>query len=129
MRQKIETEKAPKAIGPYSQAILAEAHSFLFVSGQLPIDPVTGELIADIQKATARVFDNIEAILSEVQLGLDAIIRLEIFMTDLKDFAVVNAECEKRFFAAYPARQTIEVSALPKGALIEISCIAQVPLK
>lgn len=126
--KKIDTAKAPKAIGPYSQAIKVGSNSsLLFVSGQLPIDPATGELVTgDIRILTTRVLDNIEAILQAAGSSMNHVVRVDIFLTDLKkDFAPMNEEYGKRFDPANPpARQTIQVSALPKGAVIEISCIA-----
>lgn len=122
--KKITTNAAPSAIGPYSQAIAAEA--FVFVSGQLPIDPKTGELIqGDIRALTKQTIDNIEAILSASASSLYHVVKTEVFLMDLKDFNGMNEEYAKRFNPeSPPARQTIQVSALPKGAQIEISCIA-----
>lgn len=126
--QKIETTKAPKAIGPYSQAISIPANErLIFVSGQLPIDPTTGELVqGNIATLTHLVIDNLEAILITAGSSLNEVIRTDVFLTDLKtDFGSMNAEYAKRFTSQTPpARQTIEVSSLPKGAIIEISCIA-----
>lgn len=125
MLMKIETENAPKAIGPYSQGVAA-AH-FVFTSGQIPLDLQTGNLIeGDIRLQTNRVIDSLEAILEAAGCTLGHVVRVDIFLKNLKeDFAAVNEEYAKRFngFVA-PARQTIEVSALPKGASIEMSCIA-----
>jgi 2-iminobutanoate/2-iminopropanoate deaminase len=125
--KKIETAKAPKAIGPYSQAISIPANQrLIFVSGQLPIDPATGELVTgDIQALTKRVLMNIEAILQAAGTTLDRVIRTDVFLKDLKEFASMNAEYSKWFASGTPpARQTIQVSDLPKGASVEISCIA-----
>lgn len=128
MIKKVIAPNAPAAIGPYSHAIVVPANSHLvFVSGQLPIDPKTGELLqGDIRELTHLTLNNIEAILLESSSSLQHIIRAEIFLTDLKrDFAAVNEEYAKRINAKTPpARQTIQVAALPKGASIEISCIA-----
>lgn len=126
-KQKVATTSAPKAIGPYSQAIgIPIGQRLLFVSGQLPIDPATGEIIkGTITEHTKLVLDNIEAILKAGGSNLSEVIRTEIFLTDLADFNAMNSEYAKRFIgSATPARQTIQVSALPKGAQIEISCIA-----
>jgi 2-iminobutanoate/2-iminopropanoate deaminase len=122
--QKINTEAAPQAIGPYSQAILIK--SFIFVSGQLPVDPSTGKLVErDIQASTQRVIDNIEAILNAAGSSLQNVVRTEVFMIDLKEFAKMNEIYARRFNGAVlPARQTIQVAALPMGSCIEISCIA-----
>lgn len=129
--RKIETENAPKAIGPYSQAIhvsMKEA-ALLFVSGQLPIDPRTGALVeGGIQAATRQVLDNIEAILQAAHSSFEKVVRVEIFLKDLNDFPVVNEEYKKRFTSmTFPARQTIQVAKLPLDAPIEISCTATCP--
>lgn len=126
--KKIESPLAPPAIGPYSQAIQVNANSHLiFVSGQLPVDPETNQLITGtIQELTKRVIQNIEVILKEAGSSLKNVVRTDIFLKDLRnDFAGMNEEYAKHFCPEIPpARQTIEVSELPKGARIEISCIA-----
>lgn len=125
--KKIATEGAPKAIGPYSQAVLlASSQPLLFVSGQLPIDPISGTLIrGDIALLTTRIIDNIEAILKAAGTSLEKVLRTDVFLTDLKDFAKMNEVYGQRFTGAVlPARQTIQVAALPMGSPIEISCIA-----
>ncbi len=127
MITKVESTKAPKAIGPYSQALTISIHQrLIFVSGQLPLDPDTGELIqGDIRTQTQAILNTIEAILHEAGSDFKHVVRVEIFLTDLKNFAIVNEEYAKKINVnTPPARQTIEVSALPKGANIEISCIA-----
>ncbi len=124
MLKKIETQKAPKAIGPYSQAILA--NNFLFISGQLPLNPTSGTLITgDIRKQVIRILDNLEAILHAANSSFEFVVRVEIFLLDLKNFPAVNEEYAKRFTSSTPpARQTIQVARLPLDAEIEISCIA-----
>jgi 2-iminobutanoate/2-iminopropanoate deaminase len=125
--RKIETTNAPKALGPYSQAIEASAtNSMMFVSGQLPIDPATGKLIeGDIKALTKQVIANLEAILSESGYNLSSVVRTDVFLQDLKDFAAFNEEYARYFQGNItPARQTIQVAALPLGSPIEISCIA-----
>lgn len=126
--KKISTEAAPAAIGPYSQAIVIEgSHHLIFVSGQLPIDPRTGELVeGDIRACTRQVLDNIEAILQASSSSMSHVVKTEVFLRDLKrDFKEMNEEYATRFDPhTPPARATIEVSNLPKGALIEISCVA-----
>lgn len=123
--QMITTENAPKAIGPYSQAVLA--HPFLFISGQIGIDPKLGKIISQkVEDQTRQVLDNIEAILKEVGLGLDNIVKTEIYLTDMNDFQAVNTIYAERFDLYKPARQTMQVVKLPLDALIEISCIARV---
>lgn len=122
--QKIETDQAPKAIGPYSQAVWAAP--FVFVSGQLPLDPATGNLVkSDVILQINRVLDNIEAILKAAGCTLHDVVRCDLFLKDLNDFAVVNQEYGKRFYQPVPpARQTIQVARLPLDAMVEISCIA-----
>jgi 2-iminobutanoate/2-iminopropanoate deaminase len=125
--KKIETQKAPKALGPYSQAIaLTGAKPIIFVSGQLPIDLATGKLITgDIKTLTKQVIDHLEAILQASGSGLEWVVRTDVFLKDLKDFAAMNEEYAKRFHGhIVPARQTIQVADLPMGSPIEISCIA-----
>ncbi len=125
--EKIETNQAPQARGPYSQAVCAKP--FIFVSGQIPIDPATGKLVeADIFLQVNRVLDNLEAILKASGCSFQDVVRCEVFMKDLNDFALVNQEYAKRFTqTALPARQTIQVARLPLDALVEISCIAIQP--
>jgi 2-iminobutanoate/2-iminopropanoate deaminase len=126
--QRIETDSVQKAIGPYSQGIsVTDAAGWVYVSGQLPTDPITGKLIAgDIRILTNRVLDNIEAILLAGGSSLAHVVRTDVFLTDLhKDFGPMNEEYAKRFKGCiYPARQTIQVQALPLNSPIEISCIA-----
>lgn len=125
--EKIETLQAPKAIGPYSQAV--KSGNLLFVSGQLPVDPKTGQLISgDMVELTRQVLLNLKAILEEAGSALDQVVRCDVFLTDLKnDFPQMNAEYGKHFdVSCPPARQTVQVAALPLGSPIEISCIAVV---
>ncbi len=125
--KKIETSEAPKAIGPYSQAVYSAP--FVFVSGQLPLDPLTGKLVeADILLQVNRVLDNLEAILKASGCSFQDVVRCDVFVKDLNDFAIINQEYAKRFTQAVPpARQTIQVARLPLDALVEISCIAIQP--
>ncbi len=124
MKEIIATEQAPRAIGPYSQAV--RAGGFLFLSGQIPLDPATGEMVdGDITVQTTRVMDNMAAVLAEAGLGFDAIVKTTIFLADLADFAAVNQAYGSRLAAAPPpARSTVEVKGLPRGALVEIEAIA-----
>lgn len=128
MLKKIKTEKAPSAIGPYSQAIVVEGiPPLVFVSGQLPVDPKTGELLnGDIKALTKQTLFNIEAILRASGSSMDKVVKTEVFLTDLKnDFIGMNEVYAMHFNEqAPPARQTVQVAALPKGSRIEISCIA-----
>lgn len=123
----VNTDAAPKAVGPYSQGIKVESGSELvFVSGQIPLDPETGKLVeGDIRALTHRVIDNIEEILKESGASLCDVTRVEVFLTDMSDFSAVNEEYAKRFTGnPLPARQAVEVAALPLGVPIEISCVA-----
>lgn len=124
MKKKIETNKAPQAIGPYSQAI--EVAGFLYVSGQIPIAPSTGERVEGIEAETKQVMANLKAILEEANTDFDAVIKCSIFMIDLGDFTQMN-EIYGSFFkeGKEPARETIQVVALPKGVGLEISLIAK----
>lgn len=125
--KRIETDKAPKAIGPYSQGVISK-DKLIYVSGQLPIDPTTGTLIqGDIQLLTQQVIKNIEAILIAGGSSLDHVIRTEVFMIDLKEFKAMNEEYARHFKGpTFPARQTVQVAQLPLGSPIEISCIAEI---
>jgi 2-iminobutanoate/2-iminopropanoate deaminase len=119
----IATDTAPKAIGPYSQAI--RAGGFVFCSGQIPLDPATGELTgATISEQTGRVMDNIAAVLAAAGLTFGDVVKSTIYLTDLADFAVVNEVYGRRFSENPPARSTVEVKGLPKGARVEIEVIA-----
>ena len=123
MKEIIATEKAPQAIGPYSQAI--RAGGFLFCSGQIPLDPVTGEMRgADIREQTEQVMENIAAVLAAAGLTFGDVVKSTIFLTDLTDFATVNEVYGGRFPAEPPARSTVEVKGLPRGAKVEIEVIA-----
>lgn len=121
----ISTTQAPAAIGPYSQAI--QSGELLFLSGQVPIDPATGELVAgDIAVQTERVLDNLAAVLAAAGCTFADVVKTTIYLVDLGDFQAVNQTYAKRFAAAPPARATVQVSALPKGARVEIDAIARV---
>ncbi|MGQ4661493.1 Rid family detoxifying hydrolase [Lysobacter sp. F6437] len=121
-RTPIQTEQAPAAIGPYSQAVRMGATVFL--SGQIPLDPATGEIVAgDISAQARRAFDNLRAVCEAAGGSLAQVARLGLYVTDLGDFAAVNAVMADYFDAPYPARSTIEVSGLPKGAAFEVDAI------
>ncbi|HSL22134.1 MAG TPA: RidA family protein [Vicinamibacterales bacterium] len=123
MRQAISTDQAPKAIGPYSQAI--RAANLLFVSGQIPIDPSTGNLVGgDIAAQTRRVFDNASAILQAAGASLDNVVRTTVFLADMGDFAAMNEVYAGYFRSPAPARSTVQAARLPKDARIEIDLIA-----
>ena len=121
--KEITTNKAPKAVGPYSQAIIAG--SFVFCSGQIGLDPQSGNLVEGIENQTKQVLENLSAVLTVENLSLKDVVKSDIFITSIVDFTVVN-EIYSQYFSSdpKPARTTVEVSNLPKGALIEISCIA-----
>ncbi|WP_029906856.1 RidA family protein [Prevotella sp. 10(H)] len=123
MKKVIATENAPAAIGPYSQAI--EANGFVFVSGQLPVDPATGDFPAeDIREQTTQSFKNIKAILDEVGLTMDNIVKVTVFLNDIANFAGMNEVYETQFTGTFPARSAFAVRDLPKGAMVEIEVIA-----
>jgi reactive intermediate/imine deaminase len=118
----IATEQAPAAIGPYSQAV--RRGSFVFLSGQIPLDPATGQLVeGDIAAQARRVFDNLRAVCAAAGGSFDDVVRVGIYLTDLGDFAAVNAVMAEAFAEPYPARSTIQVSALPRGARVEVDAI------
>jgi reactive intermediate/imine deaminase len=118
----VATDQAPAAIGPYSQAV--RSGSFVFLSGQIPLDPATGQLVeGDISLQTRRVFDNLTAVCAAAGGSLAQVARVGIYVTDLGDFAAVNAVMAEYFQAPYPARSTIEVSGLPRGARVEVDAI------
>lgn len=121
-RTPIQTNDAPAAIGPYSQAV--RAGSTVFCSGQIPLDPATGELVGgDIAAQARRAFDNLAAVCEAAGGSFADVARLGLYLTDLGQFAAVNAVMAEYFAAPYPARSTIEVSALPKGAAFEVDAV------
>ncbi|WP_140909208.1 RidA family protein [Cognatiluteimonas lumbrici] len=121
-RQPVQTDQAPAAIGPYSQAV--RAGNTVYCSGQIPLDPATGELVqGDIAAQARRAFDNLKAVCEAAGGSFDDVVRLGLYLTDLGQFAQVNAVMAEYFQAPYPARSTIEVSALPKGAAFEVDAV------
>jgi reactive intermediate/imine deaminase len=121
-RQILQTDQAPKAIGPYSQAV--RVGDTVYVSGQIPLDPRTGELVhGDFEAEVRRVFDNLKAIAAAAGASLDAVVKLSVFLTDLTQFAKVNEVMQQYFHEPYPARAAIGVAALPRGARVEMECI------
>jgi len=125
MRNVISTPDAPKAIGPYSQAI--KANGFVFVSGQVAFDPATQQIIAgDVAAQTDRVLKNLSAILKAAGTGLENVVRSTVFLKNMNDFAAMNEVYGKYFTAAPPARSTVEVARLPRDVLVEIDVIALV---
>ena len=123
-RRVVSTSTAPAAIGPYSQAVVAGG--FVFCSGQIAIDPETGELAgaSDVAAQARRVMENLKAVLESAGSGLDRVVRTTIYLQDLADFATVNAIYGGYFASAPPARATVQVAGLPKGALVEIDAVA-----
>lgn len=125
-KQVISTPHAPAAIGPYSQAV--KAGNLVFMSGQIPLDPQTMEIVSgDIEAQTRRVLDNLAAVAAEAGGTLDDCVKLTIYMIDLAHFGVVNSTMQEYFKAPYPARATIQVSALPRGADVEIEAVMLTP--
>lgn len=122
MKKKIATQSAPQAIGPYSQAI--QCGDFLFVSGQIAIDPQTANIIGgDIEAQTEQVLKNIAAIIEAAGMSLQDVVKCTCFLKDMNDFVKFNAVYETYFGESLPARETVEVSRLPKDALVEVSAI------
>jgi 2-iminobutanoate/2-iminopropanoate deaminase len=127
MKKIIKTEKAPAPIGPYNQAVFAG--DCLFISGQIPIDPSTNELIqGTIKDETHQVMRNLQAILDEAKLTFEHVVKTSIFLSDMSLFAEVNEVYGSYFSGDYPARETVAVKGLPKGVNVEISMIAVVTL-
>jgi 2-iminobutanoate/2-iminopropanoate deaminase len=123
MREAIATPNAPQAIGPYSQAI--RANGFVFVSGQIPLDPATGKIVgADVAAQTAQALANLEAILKAAGSGLDKVVRTTVYLKDMAEFAAMNEVYARSFAQDAPARATVEVSRLPKDVRVEIDAIA-----
>ena len=123
MKKVIFTEKAPAAIGPYSQAI--EANGMIFMSGQIPVVPSTGAFIeGGIKEQTTQVFENIKNVLAEAGLTTDNVVKTTVFLADMSLFAEMNEVYAQYFDGAFPARSAVAVKALPKGALVEMECIA-----
>jgi reactive intermediate/imine deaminase len=122
MRQVINTEKAPSAIGSYSQAV--KAGNTVYFSGQIPLDPITMTLVqGDIRQQINQVFDNIKSVVEAAQGSMDEVVKLTVYLTDLSAVVSVNEAIAEYFKQPYPARTTIQVSALPKGAAVEIEAI------
>ena len=123
MRDVVLTDKGPKPIGPYSQA--SRANGFLYVSGQLALDPPTGEFVGtDIQQQTQRTLENVKGILEAAGSGMHHVVKTTVFLKDIGDFAAMNEVYARFFTLAPPARSTVQVARLPKDALVEIEVIA-----
>jgi 2-iminobutanoate/2-iminopropanoate deaminase len=123
-RKHVESPNGPAALGPYSAAVWAG--ELLYLSGQTPVDPKTGELISgDVEAQTHRAFDNLEAVLGDAGLSLDHVIKCNVYLTDMDNFAAMNAAYSTRFSKPYPARTTVAVRALPRKAMVEIEMVAR----
>lgn len=124
MKQVIRTDAAPAAVGPYSQAVAVDG--WLWVSGQIPLDPASGELVTgDIDAATRRVLDNLKAVVEAAGANLDQTVRVTIYLTDLSWFETVNSIYAEYFTDSPPARACVEVSRLPKGADVEMDAVVR----
>ncbi|MBO7368145.1 MAG: RidA family protein [Paludibacteraceae bacterium] len=125
MMETISTKNAPAAIGPYSQAI--KVGNLIYTSGQIPIDPATGTLVAGgIKEQTRQSLLNVQAILKEAGISMSSVVKTTVFMADMSDFADMNAVYAEFFTESYPARSAVALKALPKGALVEIEVVAAV---
>jgi 2-iminobutanoate/2-iminopropanoate deaminase len=127
LRQAVTTDAAPKAIGPYSQAVVVSGGGrTIYCSGQIPIDPLTGEMVGsgDVKAQTQRIMQNLKAVLEAAGSSLESVVKTTIFLTDLQDFALVNEVYGSHFTGPPPARSTVQVAGLPKGAQVEIDAIA-----
>jgi 2-iminobutanoate/2-iminopropanoate deaminase len=125
MKEIVATKKAPEAIGPYSQAVKIGASEILFCSGQIPLDPATGEITGVSAAEQAQmVMDNLKAVIEAAGYTMAEVVKTTIYLTDLKAFQEVNKVHETFFSGAFPARTTVQVAALPRGALVEIDAIA-----
>lgn len=124
-RETIQTEKAPKAIGPYAQAVKVDCGKMIFCSGQIPLDPKTGEMIeGDIAAQTRQVMENLREVLAAGGATFENVVRCNIFLADMNDFGIVNEVYGEYFPENPPSRATVEVARLPKDARVEIDCIA-----
>jgi 2-iminobutanoate/2-iminopropanoate deaminase len=123
VKQIVATEQAPKAIGPYSQAVVSQG--FAFLSGQIPLDPATGQMVeGDIAAQTARVLDNLSGVLEACGSSLGAVVKTTVYLKDMGDFARMNEVYARYFPEDSPARATVEAARLPRDARVEIDCIA-----
>lgn len=120
--KQISTPNAPAAIGPYSQGL--RSGNMVFVSGQIPVNPATGEMPADVAEQAKQALTNLKNVLAAAGLSTKNVIKTTVFLADLKDFPTVNAVYESFFLAPFPARSCVQVAGIPKGALVEIECIA-----
>lgn len=127
-KERIHTEHAPAAVGPYSQAI--RIGEFIFTAGQVALDPASGELVGrDVAAQTEQVISNLRAVLAAAGSSLERVVKTTVFLQSMADFAAMNAVYARHFPEPFPARSTVEVGALPKGGLVEIECIALINQK
>ncbi|MEO0069220.1 MAG: RidA family protein [candidate division WOR-3 bacterium] len=124
MKEAVRTDEAPKPVGPYSQAV--KVGNLIFTSGQIGIDPKTNELVEGLEEQTKQTFMNLSAVLAAAGSGLERVVKTTIFITDMDNFSLVNSIYAQFFREPFPARSTVEVSRLPKGALIEVDAIAEI---
>ena len=125
MKKIVSTDRAPKAIGPYSQAVVSNGWAFL--SGQIPLDPATGQIVdGDIAVQTARVFENLKAVLEAAGSSLERVVKTTVYLKDMGEFARMNEVYATYFTANPPARATVEAARLPRDVRVEIDCIAEV---
>jgi 2-iminobutanoate/2-iminopropanoate deaminase len=123
IRESVQTDNAPKAIGPYQQAI--KANGFIYTAGQIPIDPKTANLVeGDISAQTRQVLENLKAVLEAGGSALDRVVKATVFLKNMADFAAMNEVYAEYFASAKPARSTVAVAELPRGALVEIDLVA-----
>lgn len=126
MKKTLPTPSAPQALGPYSHVV--QSGEWIYMSGQIPLDPATGEVVeGGIKAQTARILDTIESLLNDIGLTTDHVVKTTIYLTDIQDFAQVNDVYATRFNAPYPARATVGIAELPKGARIEIDAVIHAP--
>jgi 2-iminobutanoate/2-iminopropanoate deaminase len=126
MREVVTTDEAPKAIGPYSQAVVVDG--WVFCSGQIPLDPRTGEMVdGDVASQTRQVLSNLEHVLAAAGAGFDAVVKTTVYLADMSDFAAMNEVYGTIFAAPAPARSTIQAARLPRDARVEIDVIAHLP--
>lgn len=126
-KDRIHSDNAPAAVGPYSQAI--RVGDFIYTAGQVPLHPTSGEMVggSDVAAQTEQVMANLKAVLAAAGAGFENVVKTTVFLQSMGDFAAMNAVYARHFPEPFPARSTVEVGALPKGALVEIECVAVAP--